>query len=54
VIVVLLEGALRFIAVNFNIMRDRIHSFLSRMRAPHRGSERYNFLRGGVGTVEEP
>jgi len=33
------------------IRRDRIHSFLSRMRAPHCGSECYDFRRSGVGTV---
>jgi hypothetical protein len=37
--------------INIRIRRDRIHSFLSRMRAPHCGSERYNFRRSGVGTV---
>jgi hypothetical protein len=42
------------VAAVINIRHDRIHIFLSRMRAPHRGSERYNFLRRGVGTVEEP
>jgi hypothetical protein len=39
------------VAAVINIRRDRIHIFLSRMRAPHCGSERYNFRRSGVGSV---